>query len=100
MGGNMSIAINEEQPKTTSKYEAVVTPQGKDMWSVKVEEVRYFTADPDTVYGRSMVFQRDNFAGTEEEVRELASEKIKDLVSDRDAIKNKKTFTITEDDCV
>lgn len=96
----MSIAINEEQPKTTSKYEATVIPQGKEVWSVKIEEVRYFTADPETVYGRSVVFQRDNFAGTEIEVREMASEKIKDLVSDRDAINNNKTFTITEDDCV
>lgn len=96
----MTIAINEEQPKTMSKYEATVTPQGKDVWSVKVEEVCYFTVDPDTVYSRSMVFQRDTFVGTEEEVRALASDKIKDLVSDRDAINTKKTFTITEDDCV
>jgi hypothetical protein len=100
MGGNMSIAINEDPSKTVGKYEATIAPQGKDMWSVKVEDVRYLVAAPDVEYSRSMVFQRDNFAGTEEEVRELASEKIKSLVSDRDAMTTKKAFTITEDDCV
>lgn len=94
----MTIAINENEPKTTCKYEATVKPQGKDSWRLTIEDVRYFTSEPDVVYTRSVVFNQDTYQGTEEEVRAYMSDKIRALVADREAANSQKAFTITEDE--
>lgn len=96
----LSIAAGDNTPKTVGKYTATVTPQGKDMWSIVIEDVRAFAVDPETVYSRSTAFQQDKFAGTEEEARTLAMEQVKNLMAERDAMSTAKPFTITEDDCV
>jgi hypothetical protein len=92
----LSIAANDNA-KTTCKYIATVTPQGKNLWTLVVEDVKYFVAAPDVEYSRSAVWRQD-FGGTEEDARAVACEKIKSLVADRDAMTAVKQFTITEDD--
>lgn len=93
----MSIAVNEG-PKTFSKYVATVTPQTKDTWTILVEDVRYFTADPETVYARHDVYRQDNVKGTEEELRAEVCKVMKELIDDRDAMIAAKPFSVQEDE--
>jgi len=94
----LSIPANENRPDTFSKYEATVIPQGKDTWTIVIEDVKYFAAAPAIEQLRSTVFRTESFNGSEEDARAVVCERMKKLVEDRDAINTAKQFTITEDD--
>jgi hypothetical protein len=84
---------------TITKYEATAKPDGENLWSITLEEVKYYAAAPDLESSRSVVGTQ-SFSGTEIECRAAIKKRMKKLVADRDAVINSNPFTIKEDDLV
>jgi hypothetical protein len=73
-----------------------VTPVGKDLWDITIEEVK-FESTTNFEISRSAV-QSSRFSGDETECRKNVKKTIRQLVDDRDAITVATPFKITEDD--
>lgn len=81
----------------TSKYEATARPDGENVWTITLEEVKYFVAAPTVEYSRSVVGTQ-TYNGTEIECRAAITKRMKKLIADRDAIINSNPFVIKEDE--